>query len=89
MIPEKLRKELSKDSYYKKCSRKEVFNDHECQGRIRLEHSLIYGGRQIQERWAIVPLCEFAHSVDNFQDGGILNKEKNLYIALSRATIED
>ena len=60
-----------------------------CKGRITWEHTLIYGGKQIDEVWAIIKLCEFHHAVDNFQDGGDLNKEINVWIALNRATDEE
>lgn len=58
----------------------------ECSGRITREHALIYGGKQIDEAWAIVFLCARHHSVDEWQDGGLLNKEKNVWVALNQAT---
>lgn len=57
-----------------------------CQGRITLEHAIIYAGRQVNEVWAIIHLCAFHHAVDEFQDGGDLQKEKNIWLALCRAT---
>jgi hypothetical protein len=44
---------------------------------------------QLQERFAIIPLCEFHHSVNRFQDGGGMNKRMNVAIALRRATEVD
>ena len=82
-IPPKLRKQLSEDPEYLKCSR---LNDGNCGGRITWEHTLIFGGKQIQERWAIIPLCEYHHDVNTYQDRGDLQKEKNVWIALNRAT---
>ena len=61
-------------------------NDGGCAGRLTREHSLIYGGRQIDEAWAIVFLCARHHAVDEYQDGGDLQKEKNVWIALNQAT---
>ena len=84
-IPIKLKKEILADPYYKQCARK----DRHCKGRITFEHALIYAGRQIQEKWAIIPLCAYHHSVDKFQDGGGLDKRINERIAVSRATPED
>lgn len=84
-IPPKLRRELSADPFYKICARK----GEACAGRITWEHALTYAGRQIQERWAIIPLCAFHHSVDEFQDGPGLDKRLNKEIAMSRATEED
>lgn len=64
-------------------------NDGNCAGRITFEHALIYGGKQIDETWAILHLCEFHHAVGIYQDGGDLNKEKNVWIALNRATEQE
>lgn len=88
-MPKKLREELSLDPEYQKCMRYERFKDHICQpdpltGRlIEWEHAMTYCGRQIQEKWAIIPICYWAHR------GGGLDKRKNEYIALSRATDEE
>ena len=84
-IPAKLREELALDPYYKRCTR----HGWDCWGRITWEHAFIYAGRQIQEKWAIIPLCEYHHAVCRFQDSGSLNKEYNQYIALCRASDED
>ncbi len=71
------------------CERRRVFRDHECQGRITWEHAFTYAGRQIDEAWAIVKICAWAHDVDEFQGGGNLDKGKNQLIGLLRATEED
>lgn len=63
--------------------------DGDCDGRITWEHTLIYAGKQIDEVWAIIKLCEYHHAVDNYQDGGDLDKEKNIWIALNRATNQE
>ena len=64
-------------------------SEGDCVGRITWEHTLIYAGRQIDEVWAIIKLCEYHHDV-NFQQGnGDLDKEKNVWIALNRATDEE
>jgi hypothetical protein len=39
--------------------------------------------------WNYIPLCEYHHSVGKFQDGGALDKEKNTWMALNRATNEE
>jgi hypothetical protein len=70
---------MANDPYYSICSRR----NHECSGRITWEHCFIYGGRQIQEKWAIIPLCEYHHL------GVGLNKRINERIAIERATSED
>jgi len=63
--------------------------DKNCVGRITREHTLIYASKQIDEVWAIIKICAWHHSVDQFQDGGGLNKEKNIWVALNRATDEE
>ena len=60
-----------------------------CAGRITWEHALTYAGRQVDEVWAIIKLCECHHSVNTYQDGGLLDKEINVWIALNRATDEE
>lgn len=66
-----------------------LLKDSNCSGRITREHCLTYGGRQIDEAWAIIKICAWHHSVDQFQDGGGLNKEKNVWVALNRATDDE
>lgn len=78
-IPKKLLNEILQDPYYKSCSRK----GFDCDGRITLEHSFIYAGKQIQEKWSIIPLCWHHHL------GKGLNKELNHYLALCRADLND
>lgn len=88
-IPSSLREELAEDPFYTKCSRKVLLNDHICRpdpltGKlIEWEHAFIYAGNQIQEKWAIIPICYLVHR------GGKLNKEVNEWIALNRASEED
>lgn len=79
MIPNKLKQELLKDTYYKTCARK----GDDCDGRITFEHAFLYAGKQINEKWAIIPLCWHHHL------GKGLNKELNHYIALKRADLSD
>lgn len=85
-IPPKLLKEILADPYYKVCVR---LSDGGCQGRITLEHAIIFASKQLNEKWAILPLCTFHHAVDEFQDSGDLQKEKNVHIALQRATNDE
>jgi len=54
-----------------------------CDGRITWEHALKYAGKQVQERFAIIPLCWYHHL------GAGLNKRFNEYCALLRATASD
>jgi hypothetical protein len=67
------------------CERQRLLRDHECKGRITREHALYYAGRKIDEAWAIVLLCEYAHNLGPWLDGGILDKSVNQWIAVNRA----
>ena len=83
-ISPKVKEELAKEKNI--CARS---MDKNCAGRITWEHTLIYAGKQIDEVWAIIHLCEYHHAVNNYQDRGELNKERNVWIALNRATDKD
>ena len=87
-ISPKIRKQIDSLPFYKVCA-KACVKGHECNGRITMEHTIIFAGSQLDALWAIIPLCEFAHSVNTHQDGGDLNKEINLWIALNRAEMRD
>lgn len=50
---------------------------------------MYFAGKQIQARWAIIPLCEKAHSVNTYQDRGEMNKQIHEWIALNRASDDD
>jgi len=63
--------------------------DGECGGGLTWEHSIIFKGSQLDEAWAIIKLCERHHAVNTYQDGGDLQKEKNVWIALNRATDQE
>lgn len=78
-IPEKLGQEMSEDPYYQICARE----NGDCGGRMTWEHVFLYAGKQIQEKWAIIPLCWRHHLGDK------LVKKINREIALRRATLED
>lgn len=85
-ISPRVQRIIEVDSYYKICARSDEDN---CQGRITMEHAIIYAGRQVDEAWAILPICAFHHGVDQFQDAGGMNKDKHEWLALSRANAED
>lgn len=75
-IPPKVKAEILADPYYKTCARSD---EGECQGRVTWEHAWIYAGKQVQEKWAIIPLCVFHHL------GEGLDKGLNQFIALCRS----
>lgn len=85
-IPKKLRAELAADPEYKRCS---LEGHGDCSGRITWEHAILYAGRRINERWAIIPICERHHAVGRFQDAGTCRKDLNVWVALNRASDED
>lgn len=70
----------------KVCMRSDEGN---CAGRLTKEHAIIFAGKQLQEDWAILDICEFHHGVCNYQDKGNLNKEKHIWLALNRATDQE
>lgn len=80
---------MQKDPYYKVCARRTLLHDHVCEPNplngqlIEWEHTIIYAGKQLNEKWAIVPICYLTHR------GGLLVKEINVWIALNRATDEE
>lgn len=76
-IPPKLRKEMSEDPFYKQCCLAHLGG---CAGRIEWHHSLIFRGRQVQEKFCILPAChEHHYRVSEFN-------EQFVHIALNRAT---
>ena len=82
-IPQKLRKQLSEDPEYKVCIIKDQIQYGQCHGKITFQHALMYAGRQIQERFAILPMCVRHHL------GDLHNQRRDEIIAMRRATEED
>ena len=86
-IPKKLLALILADPFYKKCARdrsaEPFLQVSDCDGRITFEHALMYAGKQIQEKFAILPLCVWHHLGDG------LDKRWNITMAMSRATEED
>ena len=54
-IPPKLREELANDPFYKRCC---VTRDI---GKIEWHHNFTWRGRQLNERWCILPLIDWVH----------------------------
>jgi hypothetical protein len=77
-IPKKLRDTLNKDPFMAVC----CLADSECDGRIEFDHTIIHQGRQLNERWAIVPVCEHHHDGQQY-------KERRQLVALNRASWTD
>ena len=79
-IPLKLRDELAEETRMKVCARRDEWN---CAGRITWEHAWIYAKKQIQEKWAILGICEYHHL------GKGMDKRKHEWLSLQLATTED
>ena len=76
---------MEADSEYQYCMLR-AYPDHECEGRITMEHAILHSGKRLQKKWAIVAICARAHEVDEFQDAGTMDKDLNIWCALNRAT---
>ena len=85
-ISKKIKDTINTDPFYETCAR---LSEGDCKGRITMEHALIYAGRQIDEVFAIIPICAFHHEVDQYAGGGGMNKKKHEWIAISRMTQDD
>ena len=85
-IPLKQREEMSQDPFYQFCLR---VQEGKCSGRITWEHALIYAGKKMQDKFAIVPLCEYHHSIGKHHEDGDLQKDYGQWVAISRMTPED
>ena len=56
-IPKKLRDILASDPFMKRC----LYDNKNCNGSVQWHHNFIHAGRQVNEVWAIVPLCAHHH----------------------------
>ena len=77
-IPKKLKEEMARDPFYKRCCISGATNE-----KIEFHHNLIYAGRQVNEKWCILPLAKSIH------DRIVEFKEKCDWIMLNRATDDD
>ena len=84
-IPLPVLKECLSDMFYSRC----CLADWNCMGNISLEEAFLFGGRQVKEKWNIIPLCHRHHSVGVWMESGLLNKEKNEWVALNRASEDE
>lgn len=55
-IPTELREQLADDPFYKQCALTGRRDE-----KIDWHHAFIYAGRQVNERWAIIPLLRSVH----------------------------
>lgn len=75
---------MAADPYYKKCCYHGPFG-HGPSVKIEWHHNLIFAGRQVQEPWAILPICEEIHKKADWKQV----RERLDWIMLNRATEED
>lgn len=81
-IPPRMREEMSNDPFMKVCCLSMLGN---CEGVIEWHHEIQFAGRQLSEKWAILPVCHFHH--DQARNSFI--KERLQWIALNRATEDE
>lgn len=78
-IPPKLKKEMLNDPFYDRCC---ITGTLKTQQKVEWHHNLIFAGKQVQEKFAILPLRKDIH------DNIVKYKEKCDWIMLNRATDE-
>jgi len=62
-IPQKLRKQLSEDPFMEAC----CYPGCACK-EVEWHHSVIYARKQVNEKWAILPLCHEHHNSKEGRD---------------------
>jgi len=88
-IPKKLREEIAQDPTYKRCA---LSGYSGCSGRIEWHHHIIFAGKQLNEKWAIIGLCKGHHRdvapiTSSATRGGVLGLVDRK--VLNRATREE
>lgn len=79
-IPAKLRSEMENDLFYKRCC---LSGKSALHTKIDFHHNLIFAGKQINEKWCILPLATDIHR------DIVKHKEKCDWVMLNRATDEE
>lgn len=74
-IPASLKREMENDPFYKRCCITGTTS-----GKIDWHHNLIFGGKQVNEKFCILPLSKEVH------DKIVQYKERCNWIMLNRAT---
>ncbi len=72
---------MANDKFYTKCC---IASEH-CYGKIEWHHNLIYAGRQVNEKWCILPVCRHHHDIEKVKEIG----ERLDYVMLNRGTDEE
>lgn len=79
-IPAKLKKEMAADPYYQKCA---ITGALAKNTKVEWHHNLIFAGKQVQEKWCIIPLRADIH------EQIVKYKERVDHIMLNRATDDE
>lgn len=83
-LPKNLKDDFKTDPFYKSCCLENANCAYETgHRRIEWHHSVIFAGKQLQEKWAILPACSGFHH--KFADRHDI-KDAFLRIAVRRAT---
>jgi hypothetical protein len=82
-IPPKLRKEIERDLYYRYCC---ITGMPATMVKIEWHHNFIYAGRQVQEKWCILPVDKELHKK---LKGDMDLRGRLDWIMLNRATEEE
>jgi len=80
-IPKEMREEMASDPFYRKC----CLQSHECGGRIEWHHHIKYGGKRINRKAFILPVCKNHHKQESKKEF----HERLTWMALNRATEDD
>ena len=76
---------MENDPYYRSCAlRLKQGKYGVCNGRVEWHHAFIFGGRQVNEKWCILPMCSQHHRIADRRD----IKEETDRIMLNRAPEE-
>lgn len=88
-LPKKLKQEILADDYYRRCCLTYLDNKDT---KIDWHHAWEYAGKQINEKWAIMPVCWRKHSPLGDEDS-VHNCKKTdeyvKYLSLLRADLND
>jgi hypothetical protein len=79
-IPEALRQDMQNDPFYKRCCITGTTAE-----KIDWHHAVIFASRQVNEKWAILPLARSVHEQVHREP----YKSMCMWIALNRATVDE
>ena len=83
-ISDKVNRVWESDPFNKMCVYRYRTDATPCAGRITREHALIYAGKQMDEPYAIIPVCAKHHGVDEYQGRGVEDKRYHEFVAITR-----